>query len=90
MMSDGGKANCPLCHEELNATDRNDRMIVGSFVLRCRPCKVYWIEGDTELFSGPDSLKNLTKRAITLMAVKVDREIMTSDIDDPRWTRVDL
>jgi len=78
--------NCPTCHAPL---DRSDRLVIGCVVLRCRQCRQFRVEGDNMVFeAGTELLKNLTRRAIDLLQAKVDQEVLTSDIDDPRWERV--
>ena len=79
---------CSICNMPL---DRSDRLIEGAVVLRCRQCRTFRLDGDTMVFAPDgDLIGQLRRRQIQLDEAKVDKEVIESDIADPRWTQIDL
>ena len=96
-MSEASK--CPRCGGQ---ADRSARLLADfdAVVLRCRPCRIWHIEGDTGLFGSPrwigiedatggDILGALRARA-GLLGRKRQLgsqfgDLMESDINDIRW-----
>ena len=69
--------------------DRSATLIPGVVVLRCKTCKTLQIEGDTISFPGGDGVMDeLRKRAQEILGERRHKEMVESDIDDPRWERV--
>jgi len=78
--------NCPICNAPL---DRSDRLIEGAVILRCRQCRTFQLDGDTKTFApGGDLVGQLRRRQIELDEAKVDKEVIESDIADPRWMSI--
>jgi hypothetical protein len=70
--------------------DRSERLIEGAVVLRCRQCRTFRLDGDSKTFSPVgDLIGQLRRRQIQLDEAKVDKELIESDITDPRWTQID-
>ncbi len=76
---------CPTCHQK---TIRTTTLVEGATIFACRGCGRFLVEGAAEwIEAGP----NLRERLIALAAsVKVQNEIMTTPIEDPRWTEIYL
>ncbi len=79
---------CPECGSPLL---RNERLVIGHVVLKCKACDTYRLEGDESVMIGPcgDPLTALRRRASVLDAIRREDEMRTSPIDDPRWERID-
>lgn len=79
---------CPTCGSRLESSKK---LIEGVTVLRCRPCRQFRIEGDDAVIGPcPDPLTALRRRAEAIRLARIDQEVVESDIDDPRWTKVIL
>jgi hypothetical protein len=66
-------------------------MVEGVTVLRCKQCRAFRIEGDTEVIrKSSDPISALARRAHALGIIDIDQQVMNSDIDDPRWTQIYL
>lgn len=88
---------CPICGAPM---DRNDKLVKGHVVLRCKGCRLYQIEGDIDWFTvnetgvnSPPSMPvymRLQRRANDLDEAKRYQEMLDADIEDPRWTKVEL
>ncbi len=80
--------NCPRCGGELS---RTSKLIPGEMVIACRPCKRYQLQGDIwfDVVEGKDLRATLMERLQKLKTEESPegryRQMMDSDIDDPRW-----
>jgi len=79
--------NCPKCHQ---LAERSKRIINGQTVFRCKPCNLFTVkDGSRWIPDGPDLVA-----ALRLLAQIRDeeaerfRQMMQSDISDPRWTQL--
>lgn len=81
----------PACKTCGNPLDRTAKLVPGHVVVRCIQCRAYWLEGDEHfrVESGYNAAHALQERANNLDAIKREQEVMTSDIEDPRWVRID-
>jgi hypothetical protein len=63
-------------------------LIPGVEVFRCRPCGVFRIKGSDHVVSGGnDSMDRLRELAYEVLAERRHKEMIESDIDDPRWEK---
>ncbi len=76
---------CPTCN---NPLDRKHHEALGEDVLRCRVCGVYSVEGVARWLNKPDidHLRRLAKQRDDDR--RRDKEMITSDISDPRLERI--
>lgn len=78
---------CELCGFPVTASRT---LLRGSVIMRCERCRDIWLEGDTMRVSPDyDGLRLLAIRRDELHRQRIEHEILTSDIDDPRWIRID-
>ena len=70
---------CPRCGGLRN---RKEGIIEDVAVLGCKSCKLFWLEGDDVACVDVNALK------VRLEAIQRWRDMMESDIDDPRCTRL--
>lgn len=84
--------NCPKCYRPPGA--RSITLIEGHAVLICRKCRLFAIEGvDVWIDGGSDvmaRLRNLGGVATEKAKEYMDQmnEMINSDDDDVRWTRI--
>ena len=70
---------CIRCHQPAQL---KKGMLEGHDVLRCKACKILWIDGDNAPCQDIDDLKRAAE------AIRRHNEMMDSDISDPRWTQL--
>jgi hypothetical protein len=76
--------------------DRSDKLLPGQIVLRCKSCKMLSVEGAGKWIKGGANWQERLKVAAGLTEMAADRdlqerrhqEMISSDISDPRWTRI--
>lgn len=74
---------CPDCGIKLDASKT---LVPGVEVNRCGTCKTFRIKGDdVALPGGPGVMDCLRFRASEVMAKRRHKEMIESDISDPRW-----
>lgn len=76
---------CPTCN---NTLDRKPHEALGEDVLRCRVCVRYSVDGIAQWLTKPDveHLRRLIKQRDD--EARRQKEMITSDISDPRWTQI--
>ena len=63
-------------------------LIPGVEVNRCRACGTFRIKDDTEVIrGGSDIMDRLRVRASEVLAERRHKEMIESEIDDPRWEK---
>ena len=73
------KRYCPKCQAE---TQRKADLIEGQVVHRCKTCRVYYLDGDHVACADVQQLEARAE------AMQRWNEVRSSDISDPRWTRI--
>lgn len=74
---------CPDCG---NPQDMSTSLIPGVEVLRCRPCRKFRIKDDERVVPcGAGSMDRLRVLAHEILAERRHKEMIESDIEDPRW-----
>lgn len=77
---------CPDCGA---LQDRSTLLVMGLEVQRCHKCRTYRIKDDDQVFAAGDGvIKRLRDRGNEILAARRHREMLESDISDPRWERV--
>lgn len=78
-----------LCETCRGPLDVSNRVLEGVTIHRCKRCRTFRVEGDTQVINGgPNAMGELRLRAIALNKMKVDEEAMRSPWEDPRWDMV--
>ena len=70
---------CPKCSA---LAQRKDDLVEGHVAIRCKVCKLFWLEGDDTACIDVNALE------IRAEAIQRWNEMQQSDSDDPRWTRL--
>ena len=77
---------CEACNGPLNVSTT---LLDGVTVHRCRQCRTFRIDGDTEIIkAGHTAMGELRLRAIAMGKMKVEKEIAESSWEDPRWEMI--
>jgi hypothetical protein len=78
--------HCPRCHQPLA---RNTASFPGRTILGCRSCRLFAVEvPGAELAWIPGGPGWLERLMATVGEQERRRDIVDSDDDDPRWTRM--
>lgn len=79
---------CPDCGTFISVADRSTRMFPPLEVLRCRTCGTFRFAGDeVAIPGGSGSMDCLRGRASDILSERRAKEMLESDISDPRWER---
>jgi hypothetical protein len=74
---------CPECGI---LQDHSPMLIPGVVVFRCRPCGTFRIKDDDQVIYGGDGVMDrLRARGHEVLADRRYKEMIESDIEDPRW-----
>ncbi|HEV3311522.1 MAG TPA: hypothetical protein VG815_13500 [Chloroflexota bacterium] len=78
---------CPKCYRP---AERSKTLITGDTVFRCKPCNLFTVkDGSRWIPDGPPLVAALRFLAqIRDDDAERQRQIMESDISDPRWTQL--
>ncbi len=76
---------CPTCN---NTLDRKHSPELEEDVLRCRVCRRFSLEGLGQWLTEPDVTHLRVMAKMRDENARRQKEMMTSDISDPRWTQI--
>ena len=75
-----------LCQDCGQFQDSSKTLVLGVTVYRCRSCRRFHIEGsDVSVEGGDGAMDRLRSIANDILSERRHKEMIESDITDPRW-----
>ena len=78
---------CPKCRQPAECSKA---IIDGETVFRCRPCNLLTVRGGSRWLPGGPEVVAMLRTLVEIRDEEAERyrQMMESDFDDPRWTRL--